>query len=116
MPRVGGLSRARVHLALLQFKTVKPVGDRVFVKVDKEEVKSIGGVLLPSGSTKNSTAGTIVSLGDAKSVKVRSSSWAAAQRSAVTRGSPHRPAQWPYGVPSSPCPMPALLSPCCADW
>lgn len=52
-----------------QFKAVKPVGDRVFVKVDKEEVKSIGGVLLPSGAGKKSTAGTIVALGDATLVK-----------------------------------------------
>ncbi len=53
-----------------QFKTVKPVGDRVFVKMDKAEVKSIGGVLLPSASRTNSTAGTVVALGDSKNLKV----------------------------------------------
>src|SRR4051812_17093555 len=61
-----------VH-ACLQFKAVHPVGDRVFVKVDKEAPKSIGGVLLPSGGGKKSTAGTVVALGEATTVKVSSS-------------------------------------------
>ena len=54
----------------VQFKAVKPSGDRVLVKVDKEELKSIGGVLLPSSATKRATAGTIVSVGDVTLVKV----------------------------------------------
>ncbi|GAX74367.1 hypothetical protein CEUSTIGMA_g1816.t1 [Chlamydomonas eustigma] len=52
-----------------QFKAVKPVGDRVLVKVDKEEMKSIGGVLLPSSATKKPTAGQIVSVGDVTLLK-----------------------------------------------
>mmetsp|Transcript_21768 Transcript_21768/g.37124 ORF Transcript_21768/g.37124 Transcript_21768/m.37124 type:complete len:218 (+) Transcript_21768:44-697(+) len=52
-----------------QFKTIKPVGDRVFVKIDKADIKSIGGVLLPSASRTNSTAGTVVSLGDVTMLK-----------------------------------------------
>jgi chaperonin GroES len=54
-----------------QFKTVKPVGDRVLVKVDKQELKSIGGVLLPSTAAKKPTAGEIVAMGDVSTVKVR---------------------------------------------
>lgn len=52
-----------------QFKAVKPVGDRVLVKVDKEEMKSIGGVLLPANAAKKPTAGQIVAMGDVTLVK-----------------------------------------------
>ena len=55
----------------MQFKAIKPVGDRVLVKVDKEDMKSIGGVLLPSSASKKPTAGQIVSIGDVTLVKVR---------------------------------------------
>lgn len=41
------------------------------MRKDKDEVKSIGGVLLPNAGQNNSTAGTVVALGDAKLVKVR---------------------------------------------
>lgn len=57
-----------------QFKAVKPVGDRVLVKVDKEEMKSIGGVLLPANAAKKPTAGSIVGMGDVCLVKV-STNW-----------------------------------------
>lgn len=56
---------------IAQFKTVKPVGDRVFVKVDKAEAKSIGGVLLPASASKQNTAGSVVAVGDVTLVKVR---------------------------------------------
>ena len=48
---------------------MKPVGDRVLVKVDKEEMKSIGGVLLPANAVKKPTAGQIVAAGDVTLVK-----------------------------------------------
>jgi chaperonin GroES len=54
-----------------QFKGVKPVGDRVFVKVDKEESRTQGGVLLPTAAQNKPTAGSIVALGEADQVKVR---------------------------------------------
>ena len=54
-----------------QFKAIKPVGDRVLVKVDKEEAKSVGGVLLPASIRNKPNAGAIIALGDAKQVKVR---------------------------------------------
>lgn len=53
-----------------QFKAVKPVGDRVFVKVDKERPRSVGGVLLPAVSQASSTGGTVVEVGDVHMVKV----------------------------------------------
>jgi chaperonin GroES len=58
-------------LLLLQFKALKPVGDRVLVKVDKEETKSVGGVLLPTVAQSRPTAGAIVAAGDVALVKVR---------------------------------------------
>ncbi|KAG2488065.1 hypothetical protein HYH03_013368 [Edaphochlamys debaryana] len=53
-----------------QFKAVKPVGDRVLVKVAKEEAKSVGGVLLPASVRNKPTAGAVVALGDAKTIKL----------------------------------------------
>jgi len=52
-----------------QYKTVSPVGDRVFVKVDISTPVSTGGILLPSSAQKKPTQGEVVSLGDAKSIK-----------------------------------------------
>jgi chaperonin GroES len=54
----------------LQFKAVKPVGDRVLVKVDKQESKTAGGLLLPSAAQTKPTAGAIVSTGEVQHVKV----------------------------------------------
>jgi hypothetical protein len=54
-----------------QFKGVKPSGDRVLVKVDKEEGKTQGGVLLPTVAQNKPTAGAVVALGDCELVKVR---------------------------------------------
>lgn len=56
----------------LQYKKVAPVGDRVFVKIDKEEDKTTSGILLPSSAQKKPTQGEIVDIGDAKALKVRS--------------------------------------------
>lgn len=53
----------------LQYKQVAPVGDRVFVKIDKEEEKTSSGILLPSSAQKKPTQGEIVTAGDAKALK-----------------------------------------------
>lgn len=47
------------------------MGDRVLVKVDKEETKSIGGVLIPVAAQSKPNAGNIVAAGDVSLVKVR---------------------------------------------
>lgn len=62
--------RSSRHGLHVQFKTVKPVGDRVFVKVEEPEARTMGGVLLPTTAQKRPTAGAIVALGDADTVKV----------------------------------------------
>ncbi len=59
-----------VLAVLAQYKTVSPVGDRIFVKVDASDPVSVGGILLPSSSQKKPTQGEVVSLGTAKSLKV----------------------------------------------
>ena len=53
----------------MQFKGVKPIADRVLVKVDKEEAKSIGGVLLPATAQKKNNSGAVVAMGEATAVK-----------------------------------------------
>lgn len=54
----------------VQYKNVAPVGDRVFVKIDKEEDKTTGGILLPTSAQKKPTQGQVVTAGDSKAVKV----------------------------------------------
>jgi len=53
-----------------QFKAVKPVGDRVLVKVDEEETRTVGGVLLPSAAQSKPTAGKVVAMGDADTLSL----------------------------------------------
>ena len=57
-------------LSAAQYKTVSPVGDRVFVKVDASDPVSVGGILLPTSAQKKPTQGEVVALGNAKSLKV----------------------------------------------
>ncbi len=54
----------------VQYKTVAPVGERVLVKVDVGEEKSVGGILLPSSAQKKPTQGHVERAGTAKAVKV----------------------------------------------
>eukprot|EP00884_Botryococcus_braunii_P004660 jgi/Botrbrau1/14195/Bobra.0291s0001.1 len=73
--RARGASRLNVCAALTvptEFKTVAPVGDRVFIKVDSSEETSVGGILLPTSAQKKPTRGSVVGLGKAKAVKVSS--------------------------------------------
>lgn len=58
---------------LLQYKTVSPVGDRVYVKVDVSEETTSSGLLLPVSAQKKPTQGEIVGAGTAKAVKVSNS-------------------------------------------
>ncbi|KAL3152158.1 hypothetical protein ABBQ32_001251 [Trebouxia sp. C0010 RCD-2024] len=52
-----------------QYKTVSPVGDRVYVKVNLSEEKTSSGLLLPVSSQKKPTQGEVVGAGTAKAVK-----------------------------------------------
>ena len=55
---------------MLQYKTVAPVGDRVLVKIDVSEEKSVGGILLPTSAQKKPTQGHVEKAGSAKAVRV----------------------------------------------
>ena len=69
MVRFPSISLAEIKYCL-QYKTVAPVGDRVLVKVDISEEKSLGGILLPSSAQKKPTQGHVEKAGTAKAVRV----------------------------------------------
>lgn len=50
----------------LSVSTVKPLGDRVFIKVSASEEKTAGGILLPDTAKEKPQIGEIVSVGPGK--------------------------------------------------
>ncbi|MBW4677350.1 MAG: co-chaperone GroES [Desmonostoc geniculatum HA4340-LM1] len=50
----------------LTVSTVKPLGDRVFVKVSASEEKTAGGLYLPDTAKEKPQVGEVVSLGPGK--------------------------------------------------
>ncbi len=50
----------------LGVSTVKPLGDRVFVKVSASEEKTAGGILLPDVAKEKPQVGEIVAVGPGK--------------------------------------------------
>lgn len=50
----------------LSVSTVKPLGDRVFVKVSEAEEKTAGGIILPDNAKEKPQVGEIVSVGSGK--------------------------------------------------
>ena len=50
----------------LSVSTVKPLADRVFVKVNASEEKTAGGLYLPDTAKEKPKQGKVVSLGDGK--------------------------------------------------
>jgi chaperonin GroES len=50
----------------INVSTVKPLGDRVFVKVSASEEKTAGGILLPDAAKEKPQIGEVVSIGDGK--------------------------------------------------
>jgi chaperonin GroES len=50
----------------LSVSTVKPLGDRVFVKVSASEEKTSGGILLPDTAKEKPQVGEIVQIGPGK--------------------------------------------------
>ena len=45
---------------------LKPLADRVLVKVEEEETKTMGGILLPDTAQKKSQKGVVVAVGSSK--------------------------------------------------
>ena len=50
----------------INVSTVKPLGDRVFVKVSEAEEKTAGGLYLPDSAKEKPQIGEVVSVGDGK--------------------------------------------------
>lgn len=50
----------------LSVSTVKPLGDRVFIKVSAAEEKTSGGILLPDNAKEKPQVGEIVATGPGK--------------------------------------------------
>ena len=47
---------------------VKPLGDRVLVKLEKNETKSTGGIIIPDTAQEKTQQGVVVDVGDDKEV------------------------------------------------
>ena len=47
---------------------VKPLGDRVIVKLEKSETKSAGGIIIPDTAQEKTQIGIVVEVGDDKDV------------------------------------------------
>jgi chaperonin GroES len=50
----------------LSVSTVKPLGERVFVKVSEAEEKTAGGILLPDNAKEKPQIGEVVAVGPGK--------------------------------------------------
>jgi chaperonin GroES len=50
----------------ISVSTVKPLGDRVFVKVSPSEEKTAGGILLPDTAKEKPQIGEVVAVGSGK--------------------------------------------------
>jgi chaperonin GroES len=47
---------------------VKPLADRVIVKLEKSETKSAGGIIIPDTAQEKTQSGVVVEVGDDKDV------------------------------------------------
>jgi len=47
---------------------VKPLGDRVMVKLEKNEAKTAGGIIIPDTAQEKTQQGVVVEVGDDKDV------------------------------------------------
>ena len=53
----------------LSVSTVKPLGDRIFIKVSESEEKTAGGILLPESAKEKPKEGIVIALGDGKTLE-----------------------------------------------
>ncbi|XP_010535800.1 PREDICTED: 20 kDa chaperonin, chloroplastic-like [Tarenaya hassleriana] len=74
--KLGGLKRNHfrglvVNAAAVvapKFTSVKPLGDRVLVKIKETEEKTVGGILLPSTAQSKPQGGEVVAVGEGRTV------------------------------------------------
>lgn len=55
-------------LLFLQYTSLKPLGDRVLVKIKTVEEKTVGGILLPTTAQSKPQGGEVVAVGEGRSV------------------------------------------------
>lgn len=51
-----------------QYTSIKPLGDRVLVKINTSEEVTVGGILLPSTAQSKPQAGEEVALGEGRTI------------------------------------------------
>ncbi len=50
---------------------IKPLGDRVLVKLKEVEEKTAGGIFIPQTAQEKTQSGTVVAVGDDEMIKVK---------------------------------------------
>jgi chaperonin GroES len=50
---------------------IKPLNDRVLVKVKMEEEKTAGGIFIPQTAQEKTQQGTVLAIGDSQDIKVK---------------------------------------------
>ncbi|KAD7477868.1 hypothetical protein E3N88_01004 [Mikania micrantha] len=65
---IEGLVSWGFHWKLALYTTLKPLGDRVLVKISAAEEKTSGGILLPSTAQSKPQGGEIVAVGEGRTI------------------------------------------------
>ena len=50
---------------------IKPLGDRILVKVNPPETRTKGGIILPDTAQEKTQNGTVIAIGDSDQIKVK---------------------------------------------
>ena len=50
---------------------IKPLGDRVLVKMEETEEKTSGGIFIPQTAQEKTQTGTVIEIGDDEEIKVK---------------------------------------------
>ncbi|KAK6131769.1 hypothetical protein DH2020_034465 [Rehmannia glutinosa] len=67
-PKCNYAIRSSHVLYTLQYTSLKPLGDRVLVKIKTAEEKTSGGILLPTTAQSKSQGGEVVAVGEGRTV------------------------------------------------
>lgn len=65
------LGSCQPHLivpSICQYTSLKPLGDRVLIKIKTVEEKTTGGILLPSSAQSKPQGGQVVAIGEGRTV------------------------------------------------
>jgi len=63
-----GLAVKAATVVAPKYTTLKPLGDRVLVKIKTAEEKTVGGILLPSTAQSKPQGGEVVAVGEGKTI------------------------------------------------